>query len=294
MKKLRNAQEPRAVPYIYAGWKNQATSYYIDTRNDRALERGHEKTTIERVAVDNRVVTADSMPVVQAANDNGSRSGQPVPGPVQGGDTPETLKAVPDAGYNTESYMLTDARWSKLVDEYGPFDHEACSDVEGKNARLDSRKHPQDSFLNWKPDLLAQKIYLNPPYSKSQIFLDYARKLWRNNQDICITAVVPDWKEINTVCWTLMETIPTGCDLFMYPDGGTPGPTKWPVKVLRLHPVAHTPRTAPKEVHSTTDLGNDIIMLRLEEWREDPYYTYGTAHIKSDNGTHWIHVVGLI
>ena len=134
-----------------------------------------------------------------------------------------------------EEYMLTAACWRDTSERYGPFNLEACSRDDGVNARLDRRFSPSNPFKHWVPSN-GDRVFLNPPYSQVQYFLDLASEAVRKTgaQGVVVTAVIPEWLDkIDLEHWEYRERIPEGCIVFQHPEGQKTGPTRWGVLIVQ-------------------------------------------------------------
>ena len=97
--------------------------------------------------------------------------------------------------WHHQQHMVIQHEWERLHKLYD-LNYEACTSDDGRNARLDRRSSPSNSFLHYtgKPN---DHIFVNPEFNNAQAMLDHAEKIFRTDSSIEITAVVPDWKEID-------------------------------------------------------------------------------------------------
>lgn len=293
-KHLRNKHQPKSKMFVYLGHKDAHTCYVMDPDTGSVLQRGHILRAVELFTSDGRVASLSDRPLL--ARSAGDFRPAAEGGAEAANDEAAGTVILPDeVRASHEEYMINDEWWAKLENSYGPHSHEACSNVDGSNSRLESRTHSNLSFFDWKPRD-GSNVFLNPPYSQTQEFIDHAYDLWESNPSIGITAIVPDWAAVDTSQWKTVEHVDRGTNLYLNPDRSDPGSTRWTVLVLRLDPTVHDDRifTEPKQV-SRRGLGRNIKVLEFGYWQEEEVFMNGTVKISSsDHNEVWVYAVGLV
>ena len=96
---------------------------------------------------------------------------------------------------------------------------------------------PSKPFHHWTP-AEGDKVFLNPPFSNAQEYLDIARNYTHGVQDVTVVALIPNWpSQFDFTGWEKLEDYPHGTILFQHPDGISAGPTQWNTLLLRLKTI---------------------------------------------------------
>ena len=136
-------------------------------------------------------------------------------------------------------------RYSK---QYGPFQIDACADVNGHNAHCTTFYSSANSFLSAK--IAGSAVWLNPPFDDAMPYIKHYLACKTLAPTTSGMFILPKWKSAKW--WPLIQGFvliheyPAGSDLFTAPPAqpGQPrqtlGPTQWPVMVLYDPPVYTT------------------------------------------------------
>lgn len=306
-KQLRKAHEPRAAKCIYLGHRNKHIAYVLDPVSGTVSERGHILKAVEHILPDNTIVDfslqselrvespaeGGALPdgedtTAHAPAEGGASSGQrqghaPDEGGASSGQTPVTNRASHTRFSWHQQHMLTDHEWERLNKKYS-FNYEACSSDDGRNARLSRRSSPSNPFEKYD-GAPTDRIFLNPPFDNAQAMLTHAETLFKRHPTMEITAVVPDWREIDTTRWEVAERInkSTRRVVFQHPSGVPCGEIQWDVLVLRLSKDAGAHlMDVPRMFNKSLKL-QDISIDKLDTYH-DGDTIQAVAHIRT--GSH--------
>lgn len=144
--------------------------------------------------------------------------------------------------------MFNRAEFLRYSKQYGPFQIDACADVNGHNAHCTTFYSSADSFLSAK--IAGSTVWLNPPYDDAMPYIKHYLACKALAPTTSGMFILPKWKSAKW--WPLIQGFvliheyPAGSDLFTAPPAqpGQPrqtlGPTQWPVMVLYDPPVYKT------------------------------------------------------
>ena len=300
-KQFRGAHQPRARRYIYMGFVHSTASLVLDPETDQVMTRGHQLQSVETADAMNRIAELDEVSTTttsihvqggeQRPNQDDKRTtnlGSDPKGGAQTTTEATTTGNQSKGGERTETQMVDDDWWEYLNSEYGPFNVEACSSPDGSNARLEKRFSDDDSFLNWWPTGPEEmSVWLNPPYSRANEFLEHAVKIADANQNVRITALVPRWHQIDMSEFHIQEQITHGTKLFKGEEG-----IKWIAQILTLG------RNEDKEMPTTMkpktlyDL-KEITILKCSVLN-DADFSYAVVKIATEKGIKLISLSSLL
>ena len=129
---------------------------------------------------------------------------------------------------------------------YGPFDVDACADVQGHDAQCARYWSPEDCYS--RHSWAGLKVWCNPPFQEIAMVLDHAIASYYEDPDkTSALLVIPDWSDAkwwpNVVESNLCHCVgyyPAGTQLFTAPPVGNGktrrlmAPTKWGVCMVML------------------------------------------------------------
>ena len=90
--------------------------------------------------------------------------------------------------------------------------HDAAASYDGANSFCSSYSHPGASFLNWKPNRPGHVVWLNPPFSKADEFIDHYFQLKQADPSLSAIIMVP----VKTDNSTIQSLETHGCQLVVH------------------------------------------------------------------------------